>query len=348
VGLLLPAIALFLLAPSMLRTCVEMLRFFLGRAAELDPLADRVTAGLVFRYLLRLALPILFIGLVAGVGASIAQTGFLFTTKPLAPDFSRVVPHFGKYFQRTLFSREGLFNLAKNIFKLLVIGAAAYALFLQPLVTLLSALLSRSPEAIDTGETLGRLANMQKTDLSMAFGYVASLAGKLLIASAVLLLALSVPDFMFQRWQFKETLKMTKQAAKEEMRQYEGDPQVRAHLRRRYRELLSRQQLRNVPNADVVVTNPTHYAVALEYDSSRMAGPMVTAKGEDALALEIRRIAEQSGVPIRQIPSLARALYKDVEVGDEIPSFYYTIVASLLKNVMSIEKKQRFARERRK
>jgi flagellar biosynthetic protein FlhB len=342
--LLFPAITILALAPFILRTCVEMVRFFFERALFLDPTRDGIIPGVFFRYMAQLTLPIAAVALAAAITANLVQTGLLFTTKPLEPDFSRILPHFGRYFQRTLFSMEGLFNFAKNIAKMAIIGLVAYILFLGPLVSLLLRILSHVGELEPIPPDLGKLVNLQRADLWTGFTFVASRAGRLLVISALLLAALSIPDYLFQRWQFKESLKMSKQTYMEELKQVEGDPHVRARLRARYRELLSKDQLRNVPKADVVVTNPTHYAVAIEYDPERMNAPTVTAKGVDEMALQIRRIAEDNQVPIREIPSLARALYNDMEVGQEIHPYYHSIVATVLARVWDIEKKRKRAR----
>jgi flagellar biosynthetic protein FlhB len=301
-----------------------MLRFFFLRAVELDPMDSGILAGAFFHYFIRLVLPIGAVALAAALFANLVQTGFLFSTKPLEPDFSRILPHFGRYFQRTLFSMEGLVNFGKNIAKMFIIGLVAF-------------LMIRS--------RLWELANLQTAGLWNGVSLVAALAARILIISALLLLVLSIPDYLFQRWQFRQSLKMTKQAAKEEMKQYEGDPMIRARLRARYRELLSRDMLKNVPNADVVVTNPTHYAVALEFDVTTMNAPRMVAKGEDELALRIRRTAEENGVLVREIPPLARALYRDTEVGEEIRPYYWSVVATVLGNVWNIEKKRRKFRQ---
>jgi flagellar biosynthetic protein FlhB len=322
--LLLPALAIFFLAPSMLRTCVEMLRFFFLRAAELDPMDSRILAGAFFHYLAKLVLPIAAAAVAAALFANLVQTGLLFSTKPLGPDFSRILPRFGRYFQRTLFSMEGLFNLARSILKVIIIGLTAFFII-------------RS--------RLRELANLQTAGLWNGISLVALLAGRILLVSALLLLVLSIPDYMFQRWLFRESLTMTREAAREEIKQVEGDPAIRAKLRARYRELLSRDMLKNVPNADVVVTNPTHYAVALEFDPVNMNAPRVSAKGEDELALRIRRIAGENGVLIREIPPLARALYRDTEVGEEIRPYYWNVVITVLGNVWNIEKKRRKLRQ---
>jgi len=321
-GLLLPAIAIIFLAPYMLRTCAEMLRFVYTRVAELDPLTDRVAALMFLNYFVRLALPILAVAVVTALFSNIVQVGVIFSTKPLEFDFSKVLPKFGRYFQRTLFSVEGLFNFAKSLFKLIVIGVAAYTI-----VT------SRFAE----------LVNLQTATLWQGVTLVASLAAQLLVVTALLLLALAVPDILFQRWQFRQSLKMTREAAKEEIKQDEGDQEMRRRLRRRYREMLSRNMLEAVPEADVVITNPTHYSVALEYDSGRMDAPTVVAKGEDELAMRIREVAKENNVPVVAHPALTRTLYAEADVGDQIPIKYWNVVALVVGKFFSFDEKRKKA-----
>jgi flagellar biosynthetic protein FlhB len=318
-GLLLPAITIIFLAPGMLRTCTEMLRFFFTRINELDPVNDKVAAGIFFRYFVRLALPIMAVAVAAGLFSNLIQTGFLFTTKPLEPDFSRILPRFGRYFQRTLFSMEGLFNFGKSVLKMAIIGLVAFFI-----------IRSRIRE----------LANIQTAGLWAGIVLVASLAAKMLVISALLLLLLAIPDYLFQRWQFRESLKMTPQVAKEEMKQDMGDPEIRRRLRSRYRDLLSQNMLRAVPNADVVITNPTHYSVALEYNAGQMEAPLVVAKGEDDFALKIREVAKENGVPVVPHPPLTRVLYSETEVGDQIPIRYWNVVALVVGKFFNYDQKQ--------
>ncbi|MDR1956125.1 MAG: flagellar biosynthesis protein FlhB [Treponema sp.] len=320
--LLLPALGILFLAPSLLRTCVEMVRFFLLRATTLDPTKDRIISGLVFSYYVRLCLPILLIAVAAALFSNLVQTGLLFTTKPLMPKFSKILPHFGRYFQKTLFSAEGLFNFFKSIVKMVIIGGVAFFLI-------------RS--------RIAELANLQTASLWLGIQTVASLAIRLLIISALLLLLLAIPDYLFQRWQYRESLKMTKQEVKEEHKMYEGDPLVKSRLRSRMREILSQNMAINVPKADVVITNPTHLAVALEYNRTNMAAPQVTAKGEDEMAFRIRRIAQDNGVPLVENKPLARALYAETKVGDMIPEAYWEIVAMVLSKVMKLNEERRRA-----
>jgi flagellar biosynthetic protein FlhB len=323
VTLFLPALLLLFLAPYMLRTCVEMVRFFFLRAAELDPVKDALIVGAFFNYMARLSLPILAVAVFAAVFSNIIQVGFQFTTKPITPDFSRVLPRLGQFFKR-IFSIEGVYNFFKSIVKMLIIGGVAFFLI-------------RSDRY--------KLVNLHKAGVWLGLTTVASLAIRLIIICAILLLLLSIPDILFQRWRFREKNKMSRQEMKEEMKMYEGDPQIRNRIRSRFRELLKQNIAAAIPRADVVITNPTHYAVALEYHKETMPdGPMVTAKGADEVAARIRKLAQENGVPMVENKHLARTLYQEVEVGDYIPEAYFTVVATILGRVMHINELRRRAK----
>jgi flagellar biosynthetic protein FlhB len=189
-----------------------------------------------------------------------------------------------------------------------------------------------------------KLVNLQKAGLWLGLTTVASLAIKMLIICALLLLVLSIPDLLFQRYRFKERNKMSRQEMKEEMKMYEGDPQIRNRIRNRFRDLLRQNIAAAVPRADVVITNPTHYAVALEYQRDTMPGPMVTAKGADETAARIRKLAQDNGVPLVENKPVAQALYRETEVGDYIPETYYSVVATIFRKVMDINELRRKAK----
>jgi len=307
---------------------VEMLRFFFLRAVELDPTKDAILVGAFFSYMARLVLPILAVAVFAALFANIVQVGFNFTTKPITPDFSRVIPRLGQFFRR-IFSIEGVYNFFKSIIKMIIIGGVAYFLIRTD---------------------LNKLVNLHKAGIWLGLTTVASLAIRLIIICAVLLLLLSIPDILFQRWRFREKNKMSRQEMKEEMKMYEGDPQIRNRIRSRFRELLKQNIAEAVPRADVVITNPTHYAVALEYNNETMSnnGPMVTAKGADEVAARIRKLARENGVPMVENKHLAQTLYKEVEVGDYIPQAYFTVVATILGRVMHINELRRKAKAQEK
>ncbi len=313
VGLLLPALALALLAPYLARTMREMVQFYFSRAAEADISRDGgALAASFFSFFVRLSAPLAAVAVVSALFSNILQVGFIFSAKPITPDFSKIVPRFGEYLRKTVFSTQALFGLVKSVVKIAVIGVVAY---------------------MSVRNQLDRIVTLFTAPLGQSVMFIGSLAIRLIIQVAIATLILAVPDYLFQRHQYMESLKMTKEEVKEERKQQEGDPLVRSRLRQRMRELLSRNMAANVPKADVVITNPTHFAVALEWDRDRMAAPLVTAKGQDEVALRIRRIAEENGVPVVENRPLARALYADVEIGDAIPEKYYQAIATVLAHV---------------
>ena len=318
-GLFLPAMLLLFLAPSMLRTCVEMIRFFFLRVTEIDPVKDTVVAVVFLRYLVRLIWPILVVALFSAVFSNIVQTGFLFTTKPITPDFTRVLPRIGQFFRR-IFSVDGLYNFFKSIIKMAIIGGVSFILIYSE---------------------INKLVNMQKVDVWTGLSTVSSIAIKMLIIAALLLIILSIPDYMFQRWRFRERNKMTRYEIKEEIKTYEADPQIQNRIRSRFRDLLRQNITTTVPNADVVVTNPTHFAVAIQYDRNSAAGPMVVALGADEMAARIKKIAQEYEVPIVENKPLARALYNETNVGDIIPVAHWNAVGAVLSKVWYINEARR-------
>ncbi len=158
----------------------------------------------------------------------------------------------------------------------------------------------------------------------------------IIIQSAVVMLLLAVPDYLFQRNQHKESLKMSLQEVKEERKQQEGDPLIRSRLRERMREILRQNMMQNVPKADVIITNPTHYAIGLQWDASRMTAPLVIAKGQDLIAQRIKQVAADAGVPLVENKPLARALYAAVEIGEEIPQEYWELVSRILAEIYKV------------
>ncbi len=251
-------------------------------------------------------LPVLVVAFGSGLFANCIQVGFLFTGYPLSPRLDRINPVAG--FQR-LFSRRALLELLKALAKLGVVGYLTYGLVRKHL------------------DLFPRLLDMSVAE---SVRCLAVLTSDLVLRIGVLLLFLAVLDYAFQYWEHERALRMTRQELKEELRQYEGDPHVRARLRRRQRQRALSRMIQQVPKADVVITNPVHYAVALKYEPEKMAAPVVVAKGADHLALRIKEVAARHGVSIYEDPPLAQALYWGVEVGQEIPRALYEAVARVL------------------
>lgn len=321
IGLILTTGTLAVFAPYMLSNIREMLQWFLSVSIELDISRDAApVAAVFFRYFLRIMLPIVVVAFMAALFANLLQVGFLFTTKPIKPDIKKVIPKFGQYFKRTLFSAEGLFNLVKSIGKVILIGVIVF---------------------ININGEVPTLIRLFSSSMWNSVNYIASLAMRIILQAALLMLAIAVPDYLFQKRQFKKQLMMTKQEVKEEHKMMEGDPLVKSRLRQRMQEILSRNMIANVPKADVVITNPTHYAVALEWRREQMMAPVVSAKGLDEVALRIRAIANENNVPTVENRPLARALYAEAELGDPIPEQFYEAVAAVLAHVSKIDARAR-------
>ncbi len=249
---------------------------------------------------------IMIAALILGVAANVAQGGLAPSWKALGLHFDRLSPKHGL---ARLFSKQGLVELVKGLLLLGIVSAIAYRVLWDHL------------------PLYPRLVVM---DARQLLHWVGTISFQMLIRVALFLLVLALADYWFQKYRFVEQLKMTKQEVKEEYKELEGDPLVRARIRRIQREVARRRMMAEVPKADVVITNPTHYAVALTYKMESMAAPQVVAKGVGFLALKIKELAQQHHVPLVENRSLAQALYHSVEVGEFIPASLYRAVAEVL------------------
>ncbi len=250
--------------------------------------------------------PVALAGVLAVVAAQTAQGGVVFTSEPLKLDVTRLSP--AKGLKRLGFSQGG-FSLLKAtvaVSIILSIGWAAVKI------------------GLTDSQTLGRVTAVSAAQV----GWTEGLA--LLRRAAFALIALAAVDYLVQRWQFMRGQRMTKQEVKDEHKLLEGSPQIKSRIRRIQRDLVRSRMLKAVPQATVVITNPTHFAVALEYNRTTLPAPRVVAKGAGHIALRIREIAREHGVPIVENPPLARALYKDAEIGDLIPGALFEAVAEVL------------------
>jgi flagellar biosynthetic protein FlhB len=261
-------------------------------------------------------LPFLALLLVITVAGTAAQSGLLLTWKRLTPKPDRVSPVTGV---KRLFSADVLSRLGLGLLKMTCVAGIAYLTIVGRLGTVLSA----------GGLHAGGV-----------FGLGAEVVFDLALRLAAVLLVLGIVDYLIQRWRLERQLRMTKQEVRDELKRMEGDPLIKQRRRQIQRRLAMQRIQAEVPRADVVVTNPTHYAVALRYDEAAMAAPRVVAKGKDFLAERIRQIAQQAGVPLVQRPPLARALYFGVEVGQEVPPAFYRAVAELLAFVYRLTGKK--------
>jgi flagellar biosynthetic protein FlhB len=311
-----------LLGNYMLQSFVDMLRFFLSVVGS----SGGFNRSLLLAFLswgARIGLPVLSVAFVAAILGNVAQVGLLFTAKPITPDFSRVTPRFGRWLSRSFGSPEALFNLAKAIIKIALIAVIAY---------------------LNIRAEIPRLTLLAASAFLSGVSVIAQIAFRILMEAAIAMLAFSAIDYWFQRRQHLESLKMSRQEVKEERKMYEGDPLTRSRLRERMREIMRRNMLKAVPKADVVITNPTHYAVALEYNRALMPAPTVVAKGADMIAQRIKDIAFENNVPVMENKPLAQALYREVEIGDVIPEKFYEVMSTILAEVYRLAGKTEEAR----
>ncbi len=295
------------------------IREFFGQSLRysfMNELTPQNVSSLFFKILLFLAqyiLPVILLLYLIIVIAEVSQVGFNFASKKFTKGLNfRTIFNPLAGFKRILFSGRSYFELLKSLLKLTILGWVVYSILRKYMEMDLS------------------LVSKPITEItSMMFNACLELLAKV----GTIYILLAIADRYYQKYRYKEDLKMTKEEVKEEARQSEGDPLVRSRLRGLMRQRLRKIMIKNVQRADVVVTNPTHFAVALEYKPNKMNAPVVVAKGLDFMALRIRELADAYQVPIVEEPPLAQALYYSVEIEQEIPEFLFKAVAQVLAYV---------------
>lgn len=259
-------------------------------------------------------LPVMGVILIISLFINFLQVGFNVSLEPLMPNFDKINPLSG--FAR-LFSKRSLVELAKALIKVAVIGYFIYRFMLK--------------EATD-------VPSLISADLMDVLRYTGSLVVDLAFQISAVMIVLAALDYFYQWWEHNESLKMSKQEVKEEYKQTEGDPLIKGKIKERQRAMAMRRMMQDVPKADVVVTNPTHYAVALKYEKE-MSAPMIVAKGQDFVAQKIKEIAKENRVVIVENKPLARTLYATTEIGDVVPPDLYQAVAEVLAYVYRLKKR---------
>ena len=250
--------------------------------------------------------PVFAMMMVAALAGHVIQSRPSFTPDKIKPDFAKLNIFAGL---KRMFGLEGLMNLVKGLLKIGVVGFAVWTQ-IWPERTMLESVMSQSPMGV--------------------IGDMSHLLFKVLMAALAALAAIAAADYVMQRYRFMQRNKMSKQEIKEEYKQNEGDPQIKAKIRQIRQERAKKRMIAAVPEATVIITNPTHYAIALKYEQGKMAAPICVAKGVDVLALKIREIAKEHNVPIVENPPLARALHATVEVDDVIPAEHFKAVAQVI------------------
>lgn len=299
-----------------------MMVYFLRRAADLE--INRATIGALgltaVQYLGLIAGPILLAVFLMAILANYLQVGFVFTTGNLQPKLSKINPLNG--FKR-IFSRQAAADFFKSMAKIAIVGYMAYRTV--------------------KGE-MPRVLPLMDAEIGQILGYVSMVSFKIFLNTCLVMLLLAAMDYAFQRWEFERKIRMTKQEIKEEFKQTEGDPLIKSRIRSLQRETARRRMMAAVPKADVVITNPTHIAVALQYRVGEADAPEVVAKGAGLIAEKIKKIALENNVPLVEDKPLAQILYKTVEIGQMIPPNLYQAIAEILAYIYRLKNKAFAAR----
>lgn len=305
------------LGPFMWQHLSETVSHFLGNLAEWE--GDLPGLGSMFLLaLLKLGLivgPILLVFLIASVLSQVIQVGFMATSEVLMPKFSRINPLEG--FKR-IFSKRALVEFLKSAAKVAMVGYLVYS---------------------QMRGNLEWLRNVGLVDLVQSRTLIFDSIYRLGLQVGLFLLVLAAADYWWQRREFETSIRMSKEEIKEEYKQMEGDPLIRSRIRQRQRQMAQQRMMQAVPTADVIVTNPTHFAVAIKYTPGEMAAPQVVAKGRGFIAQRIKEEGQKHRITTVQNPELARALYDSTEVGQEIPAHLYPAVAEVLAFVYRLRRK---------
>lgn len=269
------------------------------------------------KYWYLMMMPLFFVVIVVTLAAQIGQVGLQISTEAMVPDITRFNPVNGL---SKIFGKDALGELVKSLIKLAILSYFPYSLYVDEYAT---------------------MTTLFFTPVTASLDYVTWLMVKLILQIGVILLIYGLLDFTWTKYQNNEKLKMTKQEVKEERKQAEGDPQIKQRIRAKQRELAQRAMMGEVPKADVVVTNPVHYAVALKYQSGQDQAPRVVAKGQNLIAHKIKEIARDHKVPIIENKPLARALFRQVPLEAEIPEDLFKAVATILAQAYRMRRKTR-------
>ncbi|NGQ94023.1 flagellar biosynthesis protein FlhB [Brevibacillus sp. SYP-B805] len=310
---------LMMLGSSMYDTFLRIMRESLSTYLRWDVTQEnlRVIASQLTVESAKIVGPVLAVSIVIALATNYAQVGVLFTTEPLQIKLEKLNPIQGA---KRLFTLRSLVELLKSLFKMAAGILVAYTLL---------------------WDAKDQLIKLSLTSLNGVLAFVAHETVKVGLYVGALLILLAAFDYLYQRYEYEKSLRMSKQDIKDEYKKTEGDPLIKSKIRERQRQMAMRRMMQEIPKADVIITNPTHYAVAIRYEASTMSAPTVIAKGQDYIALKIREIARKHGIVTMENKPLARALYSQVEIGQQIPEELFKAVAEVLAYVYKLQGKVR-------
>ena len=317
VSLITAMVALYASSGMMLSTMKRSMLDIFGGLATIEITYGGVHALMIkeFGYIAMMLAPFVLMVVVAGVAVEISQGGVTISTEKLSFDLGKLSPIKG---MSRLFNKDSVFEVAKSFMKMAIVGYMAYRIL---------------------AEEMDSIIYLVDQDLQGILQFIGHIAFKLVLHTCGVLIVLAVVDLAFVKWRFLENLKMTKQEVKDESKNAEGDPAIKGKQKQKQFQMARRRMRQIIPTADVVVTNPTHYAVALKYDRFRMAAPVVLFKGVDQMALQMKIVARENNITLVENRFLARELYGQVEEGDQIPEGLFSAVAEILAYVYSLKKR---------
>lgn len=261
--------------------------------------------------------PFAIIGIVIGTISNLIQTGFLFSFEPIKPDFKKLNPIEGF---KNIFSQKSMFKLMKNILKLILVFYMTYS---------------------NLSKTATSIINSGNLGVEKIYFFVLDFVKELSMSIAIVMFGLAILDYVFEKREYKKNLRMSKDEIKDEFKEMEGNPEIKSARKHKQKQLAMSRMMSNIKTSTVVVTNPTHIAVVLRYDSKKDTVPVVTAKGADYVAQRIKDIAKENKIPIMENKELARTMYKKVEIGDVVPVELYKAIAEILALVYQLEEKNK-------
>lgn len=308
--------AMRVLGPSMIQKITDGMRGMLSGLTSTINGYESMRAHLLIglSVVTGVALPMMLVAFAVTILATLAQTRLLVSPDQLKPDFSRLNPLEGI---KRLFSARSFFELGKSILKVILVATVVY---------------------FDIRPQMHNILLLYTASLAQSVSWLAGVLADVGLKVSAVMLVLGAVDYFFQWFQYEKDLRMTKEEIKEEFKQMEGNPEIKGKIKSMQRQMARRRMMQEVPKADVVLRNPTHYAVALKYDHGKQHAPACVAKGQNAVALRIVEIAEENHVHVTEDPPLTRALYKAVDVGQEIPAEFYKAVAEILAYIYKLRR----------
>ena len=298
-----------------LRSGIEL---YIGQAAVVEEITNDTAINMLitlFMEFARIAMPIMILAMVLAIVATVFQTRFLFAFENIKPKFSRLNPLQGLL---KILSLRSLVEIVKGLIKIVIIFVLIYQ-YIQ--------------------SHMDDFARLLSFDVFSSSAAMLDLIMSLIIQIIIAFAAIAAFDYFYQWWEYERQMRMSKQEVKEEYKQLEGDPKVKGKIKETQRKMAMSRMMQSVPTADVVIKNPTHFAVALKYDMQKNSAPVVVAKGQDEVALRIIRKAEENNVYVIENKPLARKLYTETQINQEIPADYYGAIAEILVYVYRLRKK---------